>query len=752
MFRSLTRALVPTALLAGAVVLVPMASPTAFAAPPVPALAADIVPGASGSFPNALGQAGGVVVLSAFTAATGTELFSYDPATGVHALLLDVNPGAGNSSPFFVGQLDGRVLFEAQDATSGRELWVTDGTAAGTRLVKDIAPGVLSGFQNQIGGTSTWNGFAYFTADDGVSGEEVWRSDGTAAGTTLVADLAPGNQDTIVIDIVPMGGSIYVVARPQSGTRQLFKSDGTPAGTSAVAPLVEVEEVEAVGSTLLLRARSGPTSFDLWRSDGTAVGTTRVAATPNQVFDVFSITAAGDRAYFFGSNGTPDEGLWRTDGTPAGTVQLYASASFARVEETIVPLGTGALFAATETATGNELYLTDGTPAGTRVIDLVTGVGSSSWDPVSGDALQGWRYFTANAPGPNRDLWRTNGVTTERITNPADPNDIGGGTVIGDRVFFDGATAALGDELWMVDQTPAVPAAPAAPTATAGQLAASVSWAAAADVPFAPTTGYTATAAPGGATCTTTGALSCTVSGLAAGTSYTFTVTARNRVGASPASAASNAVVPTAPPVVTVSPARLLETRSGPNLTTVDGQFQGQGRRAAGSVLELTVAGRGSVPADASAAVLNVTAVFPDGPGYLTVFPCGEDQPNASSVNYQTGQVVPNAVLAKIGAGGKVCIFTLAASDLLVDVNGYAPASGSPATVSPARLLETRSGPNLTTVDGQFQGQGRQCRRQRAGAHRDRPWQRAGERRGGDGERDGGVPGRAGLSDGVPVW
>ncbi len=53
------------------------------------------------------------------------------------------------------------------------------------------------------------------------------------------------------------------------------------------------------------------------------------------------------------------------------------------------------------------------------------------------------------------------------------------------------------------------------------------------------------------------------------------------------------------------------------------------------------------------------------------MFPCGEERPNASSVNYGPGDVVPNAVLAKVGAGGKVCVFSLADTDLIVDTNGY---------------------------------------------------------------------------------
>ena len=85
--------------------------------------------------------------------------------------------------------------------------------------------------------------------------------------------------------------------------------------------------------------------------------------------------------------------------------------------------------------------------------------------------------------------------------------------------------------------------------------------------------------------------------------------------------------------------------------------------------------GRGGVPADADAVMLNVTAVFPVAAGFLTVYPCGTTLPKASNVNYGPGDVAPNAVLAKIGTGGKVCIYTLAATDIIVDVNGYVPAA-----------------------------------------------------------------------------
>ena len=160
-------------------------------------------------------------------------------------------------------------------------------------------------------------------------------------------------------------------------------------------------------------------------------------------------------------------------------------------------------------------------------------------------------------------------------------------------------------------------------------------------------------------------------------------------------------------PINSLTPARLLETRIGPNNKTVDGLFEGEGRVAAGGTVELVVAGRGGVADDASAAVLNLGAILPSADGFLTVYPCGEDQPLASNVNYSVGDVVSNSVLAKIGEDGKVCIYTLAEVDLIADVNSEVTASGSPTPVSPARVLETRDVPGFDTVDGLYEGNGR---------------------------------------------
>jgi lysophospholipase L1-like esterase len=121
-----------------------------------------------------------------------------------------------------------------------------------------------------------------------------------------------------------------------------------------------------------------------------------------------------------------------------------------------------------------------------------------------------------------------------------------------------------------------------------------------------------------------------------------------------------------------VVPGRLLDSRQ-PASPTVDGLFEGIGPRLKGSITELQVTGRAGVPTDASAVVLNVTVTAAQGDGFVTVWPCGTDLPNASSLNFTTGQTVPNAVIAKIGAGGKVCLYTSAATHLLADINGIYP-------------------------------------------------------------------------------
>jgi hypothetical protein len=150
-----------------------------------------------------------------------------------------------------------------------------------------------------------------------------------------------------------------------------------------------------------------------------------------------------------------------------------------------------------------------------------------------------------------------------------------------------------------------------------------------------------------------------------------------------------------------IQPARLLDTRIGPEFTTVDGQWAGLGRRPASAVTDVKVAGRGGVPTDAGAVAVTITAVNPAFAGFITVFPCGEALPVASTVNYAQGGIVSNSAIVKVGVNGAICLFSSVDTDVVVDVDGYDAAQAVARTFEPARVLETRSG--LTTADGLFQ-------------------------------------------------
>jgi hypothetical protein len=92
---------------------------------------------------------------------------------------------------------------------------------------------------------------------------------------------------------------------------------------------------------------------------------------------------------------------------------------------------------------------------------------------------------------------------------------------------------------------------------------------------------------------------------------------------------------------------------------------------SAGGVLKVKVTGVAGVPSSGVGAVsLNVTVTQPAGPGFVTVYPCG-DRPLASNVNFVAGQTVPNAVIAPVSAQGEVCFYSMATTHLLADVNGW---------------------------------------------------------------------------------
>ncbi len=145
-----------------------------------------------------------------------------------------------------------------------------------------------------------------------------------------------------------------------------------------------------------------------------------------------------------------------------------------------------------------------------------------------------------------------------------------------------------------------------------------------------------------------------------------------------------------------MNPSRVFDTRpdAPPALRVVDKVKVGGERILEVKITDLA----GLVPASGVGAVsLNVTAVDPDGAGFVTVYPCGQ-MPLASNVNYLAGQTVPNAVIAPLSATGTVRFYSLRQADIVVDINGWFRAGGGYTPVGPERVLDTRPDPHTKTL------------------------------------------------------
>ena len=140
------------------------------------------------------------------------------------------------------------------------------------------------------------------------------------------------------------------------------------------------------------------------------------------------------------------------------------------------------------------------------------------------------------------------------------------------------------------------------------------------------------------------------------------------------------------------NPTRTLDTRNGIGAPAAD--------LVAGQTLELASTGVAGVPGDASAIAVNLTIVGATAPGFATLYPCGATRPDASNINYAAGQTIAASAIAKPGTGGKICIYTFATADVLVDVAGYFPAGSDFTPIpNPTRTLDTRNGIGAPAAD-----------------------------------------------------
>ncbi len=361
--------------------------------------------------------------------------------------------------------VNGVLYFTAADNTHGEELWRTDGTQAGTWMVHDVAPG--SGHA-EIQNLTNVNGTLFFTAGR-RSDLSLWKSDGTSAGTIMLADLNPTDYDGEATYLTAVGGDLFFAAAPYYGPFSLWKSDGTVEGTKVVnaAPSSGDRFLYAltnVGGTLFFTANDGTAGYELWKSDGTTTGTKMVrdVNAGSNSSDPRSLTNHNGVLYFSADDAANGRELWKSDGTEAGTVRVtdIGAGSVSGNVEDVVSVGSQVFFEARPGASPfPELWVTDGTSGGTLQMRTFDGTGSR-FDMDNLVNANGTLMFSARTSLEGRELWKSNGtiagtqLVKDIVTGSGSsaPYDL---MWAGGLLYFVASDAAGGRELWRSDGTTA---------------------------------------------------------------------------------------------------------------------------------------------------------------------------------------------------------------------------------------------------------------------------------------------------------
>src|SRR3954463_15061133 len=194
------------------------------------------------------------------------------------AMVKDVYPGGG-SGAFNLVAVNDTLFFVGSTPANGDELWRSDGTAAGTAMVKAINGTPSADESCDCEHLTNVGGTVFFSATDGSHGKELWMSDGTPGGTAMVKDInstPSSSEDSSPDQLTNVGGTLFFTADDGVNGRELWKSDGTSSGTTMVQDINTASgvgsdpgELEGVGGTLFLSADDG-NGAELWKSDGPA--------------------------------------------------------------------------------------------------------------------------------------------------------------------------------------------------------------------------------------------------------------------------------------------------------------------------------------------------------------------------------------------------------------------------------------------------------------------------------------------------
>lgn len=232
--------------------------------------------------------------------------------------------------------LNGKLIFGADiNNAVGYEPYLCDGTVAGTTLLKNINQTTGTGYHNKHSRPSEffqYNGKVYFNGNDGIKGEEIWVTDGTTTGTTMLIETQPGKTERGDIKrYYPFNNKVIFQANTkpfnQVSKNNVYITDGTPTGSSLLKTMdyefdCFIPKIE-FNSLLYFTARSFTKGSELWKTDGTIGGTQKIKTinpvSENEIsLDISSFPLINNRFYFMAKDGIKNQ-LWKSEGTTEST-------------------------------------------------------------------------------------------------------------------------------------------------------------------------------------------------------------------------------------------------------------------------------------------------------------------------------------------------------------------------------------------------------------------------------------------------
>jgi len=428
----------------------------------IPTLVKDINFGLSSSVPLKFTDVNGIAFFAADDGVHGIELWRSDGTNNGTYMVRDINP-YGSSSPDHLTSRLGELYFSATDSTHGFELWKSGGDSASTGMVKDIILGSGSSNPDYLTYVNNVNDDLFFSADDGVNGYVLWKSNGAATGTiNLFTNLINPNNLTNV------NGVLYFSADQPGWGIVLCRSDGTIANTYSL-PLSFVSypySLTNVGGVLFFSADDGiGNGNELWKSYGTAISTSIVkdiySGTTSSISASANFTNVNGRLYFGADDGIHGiTELWKSEGDSSNTTlvkDIYVGSSFGSDPDYLTDVNGTLFFAAEDVATGRELWKSTGDSAGTvRIQDINTGSSDSNPEYITdmssiGGDCYGNIYFSADNGTTSGGVWRSDGTNFGTVNLGGSVSYAQFLTKVGSKIFFKGYDGTNGNELWAMD-------------------------------------------------------------------------------------------------------------------------------------------------------------------------------------------------------------------------------------------------------------------------------------------------------------